>query len=487
MQSEVGVPWLHPAWAIFSFFWAFIDAYGIGANDVANSFSTAVASRTITHKQAVAIALFAEAFGAIVLGSSVTDTVRKKIVDVSRFYGEPYVLMMGMGCSSLVGVGMAAFGLPGVIWDYQQGGVASIVASWFISPFCAGVVASTFYSTLKYLVLKHEGELSFQKGPALSLDKLPLPASITIIIAIAAAGFVFSIRYLVPWCRRVIEKNEDIPWYRMFDMPPENEDAEMEVGQNGSMIVHESGEQAAVNGSKDTESEMKEQVSDEGVEAEQGGDKSRRWALTIADKFVVDVSEQEVDETIDQSVEKHDSNTEKLYKVLQVGTCSFASLAHGANDIANSIGPLATVWMVYSTGRATSKAPVPVWILVYGAVALDIGLLTYGHHIMRALGNKLTYHSPSRGLSMDLGAMFTVLTFSKLGAPISTTHCKCGATAAVGLCSGDWRSVNWRMVAIILFGWILTLPCAGLMSGLLFYLVATGPRPEAGSGFFGSQ
>mmetsp|Transcript_9629 Transcript_9629/g.32239 ORF Transcript_9629/g.32239 Transcript_9629/m.32239 type:complete len:285 (+) Transcript_9629:946-1800(+) len=284
----------------------------------------------------------------------------------------------------------------------------------------------------------------------------------------------------------------------MFDMPPENEDAEMEeqvrsseftrlVGQNGSMIVHESGEQAAVNGSKDTESEMKEQVSDEGVEAEQGGDKSRRWALTIADKFVVDVSEQEVDETIDQSVEKHDSNTEKLYKVLQVGTCSFASLAHGANDIANSIGPLATVWMVYSTGRATSKAPVPVWILVYGAVALDIGLLTYGHHIMRALGNKLTYHSPSRGLSMDLGAMFTVLTFSKLGAPISTTHCKCGATAAVGLCSGDWRSVNWRMVAIILFGWILTLPCAGLMSGLLFYLVATGPRPEAGSGFFGSQ
>lgn len=106
---------------------------------------------------------------------------------------------------------------------------------------------------------------------------------------------------------------------------------------------------------------------------------------------------------------------------------------------------------------------------------------------MRALGNKICYHSPSRGFCMDLGAMFTVLTLSKLGVPVSTTHCKSGATAAVGLfSSGTLEAVNWKMIAVILFGWVLTLPAAGLISGSLFYLLAStaGPRPVAGNGFF---
>lgn len=138
--------------------------------------------------------------------------------------------------------------------------------------------------------------------------------------------------------------------------------------------------------------------------------------------------------------------------------------------------------MVFSTGQVAHKAPVPAWLLAYGAslaqrcvgvwrehptetaegvlagaLAMDIGLLTYGHHIMKALGNRLTYHSPSRGFSMDLGAMFTVLVFSKLGVPVSTTHCKCGSTAAVG-CSGyvsrpTLFRVLFKYAAKLTFAW----------------------------------
>eukprot|EP00960_Hanusia_phi_P013897 407584-Hanusia_phi.AAC.1 len=101
------------------------------------------------------------------------------------------------------------------------------------------------------------------------------------------------------------------------------------------------------------------------------------------------------------------SKTEEMFKVLQLTTCCFFSISHGANDMANAVAPFATVWMVYSTGTVASKADVPIWLLVYGGLALDIGLLTMGYYIMDALGNRLTLQSPSRGFCIELGAMFT--------------------------------------------------------------------------------
>jgi sodium-dependent phosphate transporter len=154
--DNVGVPWQFTWLAVFAFLWAFADSFAIGANDVANSFSTAVASKTITHRQAIVLALFAEFTGALVLGSSVTDTVRKKVMDVTKFAHDPYVLMLAMSCSTvgsavwvlaatyaempvssthatigaLMGVGFSAFGSSGVVWEFSKGGVLSIVASW---------------------------------------------------------------------------------------------------------------------------------------------------------------------------------------------------------------------------------------------------------------------------------------------------------------------------------------------------------------------
>ena len=172
-----------------------------GANDVANSFSTAVASKTITHKQAIVLALFAEFTGAMVLGSSVTDTVRKKVLDVTKFEHDPYVLMLGMSCSmvgsavwvlaatslempvssthatigAIMGVGFCAFGNSGIVWELSKGGVLSIVLSWFTAPLGAGVVAAALYQTIKVSVLAYDDLESFRRG----LKTLPIYAFFT--------------------------------------------------------------------------------------------------------------------------------------------------------------------------------------------------------------------------------------------------------------------------------------------------------------------
>jgi sodium-dependent phosphate transporter len=171
-----------------------------------------------------------------------------------------------------------------------------------------------------------------------------------------------------------------------------------------------------------------------------------------------------------------DNKTEHLYSFLQVLTAATASFAHGANDVANALGPLSAIYLVWNSGKLEKKSPVPVWLLVYGAAAIVIGLWTYGYNIMRNLGNRLTLHSPSRGFSMELGSALTVVMATRLAIPISTTQCITGATVGVGLCNGDVKSVNWRMVAWIYFGWIITLPVTGTLSGILMGIIINAPQ-----------
>ena len=171
-----------------------------------------------------------------------------------------------------------------------------------------------------------------------------------------------------------------------------------------------------------------------------------------------------------------DNKTEYLFSFLQALTASTASFAHGANDVSNAMGPFATIYLIWSSGALASRAPVPIWILVFGGAAIVVGLWTYGYHIMRNLGNRLTLHSPSRGFAMELGAALTVVMATRLAIPISTTQCIVGATVGVGLCTGDVKSVNWRMVAWIYMGWIITLPCTGTIAGCLMGFIINAPR-----------
>ncbi|KKZ61618.1 hypothetical protein EMCG_03864 [[Emmonsia] crescens] len=175
--------------------------------------------------------------------------------------------------------------------------------------------------------------------------------------------------------------------------------------------------------------------------------------------------------------EKYPDEVEHTYSFVQVLTACTASFAHGANDIGNSVGPWAVIYSAWSTGNAAaSKAPVPIWQLAVLSLAISLGLITYGYNIMKVMGNKITYHSPSRGISMEMGAALTVLVFSQFSLPVSTSMCITGATVGVGLCNGTLKAVNWQRVGLLLLSWIATIPVAGTLGGVLMGLFLNAPH-----------
>ncbi|KAI0009059.1 phosphate transporter [Xylariaceae sp. FL0662B] len=175
--------------------------------------------------------------------------------------------------------------------------------------------------------------------------------------------------------------------------------------------------------------------------------------------------------------EKYPNEVEHTYSFVQVLTACTASFAHGANDIGNSVGPWAVIYSAWSTGNAAaSKAPVPVWQLAVLAATISLGLATYGYNIMKVMGNKITYHSPSRGCSMEMGAAITVLVFSQYSLPVSTSMCITGATVGVGLCNGTLKAVNFQRVGLLLLSWIATIPIAGTIGGILMGLFLNCPH-----------
>ncbi|XXH05982.1 Adenylosuccinate synthase [Hypoxylon texense] len=177
------------------------------------------------------------------------------------------------------------------------------------------------------------------------------------------------------------------------------------------------------------------------------------------------------------AAEKYPNEVEHTYSFVQILTACTASFAHGANDIGNSVGPWAVIYSAWSTGSAAaSKAPVPVWQLAVLSATISLGLITYGYNIMKVMGNKITYHSPSRGCSMEMGAAITVLVFSQYSLPVSTSMCITGATVGVGLCNGTLKAVNFQRVGLLLLSWIATIPIAGTLGGILMGLFINAPH-----------
>ncbi|KAL8653825.1 MAG: hypothetical protein Q9226_003686 [Calogaya cf. arnoldii] len=175
--------------------------------------------------------------------------------------------------------------------------------------------------------------------------------------------------------------------------------------------------------------------------------------------------------------EKYSNEVEHTYSFVQILTACTASFAHGANDIGNSVGPWAVIYTAWQTGDVTkSKTPVPLWQIAVLALTISVGLITYGYNIMKVMGNKITYHSPSRGCSMEMGAAITVLVFSQFSLPVSTSMCITGATVGVGLCNGSLKAVNFQRVGLLLLSWIMTIPIAGTLAGVLMGLFLNAPH-----------
>jgi len=174
---------------------------------------------------------------------------------------------------------------------------------------------------------------------------------------------------------------------------------------------------------------------------------------------------------------RYANEVEYLYSFVQVITACTASFAHGANDVGNAVGVWAAMYAAWSTGSSIkAKEAVPTWQIAVMALTICIGFITYGYNIMKVMGNKITYHSPSRGSSMELGAAITILIFSQYKLPVSTSMCITGATVGVGLCNGSFKAVNWSRVGLLLFSWIMTIPIAGLIGGLIMGITLNTPN-----------
>ncbi|KAI9294196.1 phosphate-repressible phosphate permease [Neoconidiobolus thromboides FSU 785] len=493
----------------FEFTWIFvvgtiialIDAYGIGANDVANSFATSVSSGSLTLPQACMIAIFTEFLGAFLLGSTTAETIKSKIIDLNLFADKPELLMFAMLCAligsaswvlfatrmgwpvstthsivgAIIGVGISGFGSKAVNWAWK--GVGQIIASWFISPALAGLIAVVVFLPIKFFILGRED--SFKRG----LIAIPIIFTLTAVVDLyyivekgirtkntltdgATAGVIigcsvfvglFCVFFFVPWIKRSIKNKENLKVYHMFVIPFLSERPKRQEPEE------------KISGELDVEgNEIKPNPS--------FGKKVLNTILHGVRKDVTNLKNEKLHEIHDSAV-RYDDDTEFMFSYLQVITASMASFAHGSNDVANAVGPFATIYYIWSEAKVdvSGKTNVPYWILAVGGLAIDIGLVTYGYNIMRSLGNKITYHSPSRGFTMELAASISVLTASGLGWPVSTTHCITGSTAAVGLTNGNAKAVNWRMLAWCMFSWILTLPVAGSLAGLLFAFGTRSP------------
>lgn len=167
---------------------------------------------------------------------------------------------------------------------------------------------------------------------------------------------------------------------------------------------------------------------------------------------------------------EEDPHALKLFSTIQVFTACFAGFAHGANDVANAIAPLAAMLAVYQEGSVMQEKPASIWVFVFGVGAIVIGLWVLGHRIIKVVGSKMSHVHPASGFTIEFGAAVTSIVASKLGLPISTTHSLVGSVVAVGTIKAG-KGVNWSVFRSIVMSWLLTLPVTVGLSALFTFLL----------------
>jgi len=477
---------------VLGLFFAFFMAWGIGANDVANSFASSVGSKALTLKQAVVIATIVEFTGCVTMGASVTDTVRKGIIDGAYFKENPEVLMLGM-LSALLGAGLwlclcSFLGSPvstthsiigsliGVSMVTNPASLNAwkiflVVLSWFASPLCSGILAAGIFAIVRTFILRSEN--SVQRG----LKFFPLLLYFTFLIVCMYTVFKNPQVDLKAWRG----ENEGPAIALAFclalvftggtyaatitklkkGIEETSEDADADKGVDGATAVTTEQPKAEEN-----------ETADPKATTNWGWNKDLEAEANAEDKNV----------TALQDYEKFTPKTEKLFSFLQVICASFGALAHGANDVANAVGPLAAIVGIYTEGEISSKVDVPIWILILGGAGISVGLLTYGYNVIKSIGMKLIKVTPSRGFAIEIGAFLVVIIGTNLGIPLSTTHCKVGATVAVGMCESGGvkntgKGVNWRLMAKVGSMWVLTLVFASVIASSMFAVLTAAFHP----------
>lgn len=402
----------------------FFMAWGVGANDVSNAMGTSVGSKAITIKQAILIAMVFEFLGAYLAGGEVTSTIRDGIIDPSALADNPQYLVYGM-LSSLLAAGI-----------------------WLLVATYNGWPVSTTHSIIGAIVGFGAVGIGMEAVHWEKIGYIALSWLLSPLLGGIIAYFLFaSVQSLIltrddPFARA----KRYIPFY-MFAV--------------GFLIANVT----VVKGLKHVLSDAHISFSTLEVIGY-----STLVGLVVAGVGAALLSRIKVDENADRSNRFY--SVEKVFAVLMVFTACSMAFAHGSNDVANAIGPVAAVVGVLKTGSITAKSVVPDWILLLGAIGIVAGLATYGFKVMATIGKKITELTPSRGFAAELGAASTVVLASSVGLPVSTTHTLVGAVLGVGLARGI-GALNLRVVGGIFMSWLITLPAGGILA-IVFFLIFKG-------------
>jgi sodium-dependent phosphate transporter len=543
-----------------------VSSFGNGANDVANSYATSVAARTLTMPQVGILAMITEFVGAVALGSRVTGTIKSNIIDITHFEASPATLILIMGCTefgsaawliwatksgfpvsttqtvvgALIGAGIAAGAQ--VQWSWKKGSVSQIAASWAIAPLIAGGFAAILFGTIKFGILNRKDPfkwamrlipvyLSFTAAVLAlfmvvevpdgdSLSEFGAGKAVGIILGVFFGALAFTYIFFVPYFhRRLVREDTRIQvWHIPLGPLLYRENPPLYFPSKGTTFVKDySGGAKAVHSTKGVSPSDSPQdahmMSSKGHELTPTNEKAMSDESSLGPPAVMEPREKYLGPTNGtpiyhparayawvkyiflrgvskdcvtfeaedlHSIHAHaaiyDNKVEHLWTYAQVASAMMMSIAHGSNDVANAVAPWVAAYNTYVTGEVTSKADTPIWILVIAGFLLGTGFWFFGYHIIRALGNRITRVSPTRGFSIELGAAITVLLASQLALPVSTTQCLTGATVGVALMNFDAAAVNWKQLAYIFSGWVLTLPCAGLIAGLLTGMALNTPH-----------
>ncbi|GIU06817.1 phosphate transporter [Shewanella sp. c952] len=408
-------PWLIGIAALFGF----LMAWGIGANDVANAMGTSVGSNAITIKQAIIIAMIFEFAGAYLAGGEVTSTIRKGIIDSTFFIEQPELLVYGMIASLLAAgiwlIAASALGWPvstthsivGAIVGFAAVGVGTEAVEWGK---VGGIVGSWVVTPA---ISGFIAFMIFQSVQKLifNTDNPLENAKRYVPFYMALAGFVMSLVTITKGLKHV--------------------------------GLHFSGLEAYA------------------------------LAFVIAGLVgvggMIAIKRLKMDSKADRQTQF--GNVEKVFAILMVVTACCMAFAHGSNDVANAIGPLAAVVsVVNSGGEISSKAPLVWWILPLGAVGIVLGLAIFGKRVMQTIGKNITHLTPSRGFAAELAAASTVVIASGTGLPISTTQTLVGAVLGVGMARGI-AAINIGVVRNIVVSWVVTLPAGAALSIMFFFMI----------------
>ena len=386
----------------------FVMAAAIGANDVANSMATAVGAKAITIKQAVVIAAILEFTGAVFFGKNVTSTIKAGIVNAGVL-NNPHLFMYG-AFAALIGASIWTF--IATHYSLPVSTTHSIVGGMVGFGIAAAGVKAIYWVKIGFITL------TWVLSPIAGL-----------ILAFIIYKFI-SISIL----------------HRKRPLKAAKIVAPFIIGMVGIVVFL---------------SFMMKVLHTK--------DASMYWysilvalvvyiVFFIILKFVKGKKEDEID------------NVEGIFRYLQVITSSYVSLAHGSNDVANAIGPLAAIYAVVATGVVGSNVSVPKILLIIGGGGISVGVALWGSKVMKTVGKDITHLNNTRGLSVDFATATTVLVSSMMGMPVSTTHTVVGSVIGVGLARG-FESVNFKVLKNIVYSWILTIPIAAIISAGIYRLI----------------